>query len=226
MVMLRFNEADHALVTAAVADAERKSDGEIVTIVAERSDSYHDAALHYAVAAMLLVPALIAFLPQGTVDGISAMLLGWDAELTRFSLMTWIATFQIGLFLLVRYGLAWMPLRMALTPARAKTRRVRRRAIALFKASAEHRTLGRTGILLYVSLREHRAEIVADQAIHSKVAPEIWGEAMAVLVDNLKAGRPGEGVAKAVEAIGAVLAQHLPKTVEDTNELPDRLIEL
>jgi uncharacterized membrane protein len=33
-------------------------------------------------------------------------------------------------------------------------------------------------------------------------------------------------MAKAVEQIGIVLATCLPKTVADTNELPDRLIEL
>ena len=36
----------------------------IVTIVAGRSDSYHDVGLHYAVLAMLLVPAVFA-LAQG-----------------------------------------------------------------------------------------------------------------------------------------------------------------
>ncbi|MDP9416053.1 MAG: hypothetical protein M3Q08_18585, partial [Pseudomonadota bacterium] len=59
-----------------------------------------------------------------------------------------------------------------------------------------------------------------------KVAPELWGEAMADLVLEVKAGRPGAGVAKAVERIGSVLAQHFPKSHADRNELPDRLIEL
>jgi uncharacterized protein len=81
-------------------------------------------------------------------------------------------------------------------------------------------------ILLYLSLLEHRAEIVADEAIHGKVEPDVWGEAMAALVEGLKAGRPGEGMAGAVEKIGDVLAQCLPPTLDNPNELPDRLIEL
>jgi putative membrane protein len=95
-----------------------------------------------------------------------------------------------------------------------------------FRLGAEHRTVGRTGVLLYLSLAEHRAEIVADAAIHSKVAPEIWGQAMAALIAELKAGRPGEGMAKAVRMIGDVLAEHVPKSSADRDELPDRLIEL
>lgn len=224
--MLHFSESDHALVTAAVARAERESDGEIVTIVAAESDAYHDVGLAYAVLAMLIVPLLAALLPGEAIDDMTAALAGWHMDLTRFTLMTWLFAIQAALFLIVRYALAWRPLRMALTPKATKSRRVRRRAIALFRASAEHRTMGRTGVLLYLSLREHRAEIVADHAIASQVEPDVWADAMAVLIENVKAGRPGEGMARAVEAIGTVLAVCLSKTLGNPNELPDRLVEL
>ena len=49
---------------------------------------------------------------------------------------------------------------------------------------------------------------------------------MAALVDEVKAGRPGAGMAKAVEQVGIVLARILPPTLGDTNQIPDRLIEL
>ncbi|HEY0444861.1 MAG TPA: hypothetical protein VGD19_00245 [Allosphingosinicella sp.] len=226
MVSVRFTAEDHALVTAAVTQAERSSDGEIVTIVADKSDSYHDVGLHYAVLAMLLVPAALAALPQPAVDWASGLFLGWNEAPGRGMLMAFLFMTLAAMFLIVRYALAWMPLRMALTPASTKTRRVRRRAIELFRVGAERRTHGRTGVLLYLSLREHRAEIVADEAIVGKVAPEVWGEAMSDLIGEVKAGRPGAGMAKAVERIGAVLAEHFPKSHADTNELPDRLIEL
>jgi putative membrane protein len=224
--MLKLSETDHALVTSAVTQAERSSDGEIVTIVADKSDSYHDVGLHYAVLAMLLVPAVLAALPQSFIDWVTGVSLGWNATVGRGALMAFLVVKLAAVFLIVRFILAHMPLRMALTPGSTKSRRVRRRALELFKVGAERRTVGRTGVLLYLSLHEHRAEIVADEAIHSKVEPEVWGDAMAVLIENVKAGRPGEGMAKAVEQIGVVLAQCLPKTIEDTNEVPDRLIEL
>ena len=224
--MVSFTPVDHAEVTAAVTEAERLSDAEIVTVVTDKSDSYHDVGLHYAVLAMLLVPALLAFLPQATVDWASGLFLGWNATVTRGLLMAFLFATLAAAFLIVRYALAWMPLRMALTPASTKTRRVRRRAIELFKVAAERRTVGRTGVLLYLSLRERRAEIVADQAIVGKVAPELWGEAMADLIEEVKAGRPGAGMARAVGRIGGVLAEHFPKTAADANEIPDRLIEL
>ena len=129
-------------------------------------------------------------------------------------------------FLIVRYLLAIMPLRMLVTPKATKARRVRRRAILLFRTAAEARTRGRTGVLLYISLDEHRAELVADRAINEKVSPDAWGDAMATLVDALRQDRAGEGLAAAVTQVGAVLALHFPRATDDINELPDRLIEL
>ena len=224
--MLRMTEEDHKLVSAAVAKAERESDGEIVTIVAPRSDAYHDVGLNYAVLGMLLVPAVLAVLPQGVVDWALGLFLGWNETLARGALMAFLFVKLAAVFLIVRFALAWMPLRMALTPGATKSRRVRRRAIELFKASADRRTKGRTGILLYLSLLEHRAEIVADEAIHSKVEPDVWGEAMAVLIEHVKRGELGAGMALAVEKMGGVLAQCLPPRADNPNELSDRLIEL
>ena len=119
-----------------------------------------------------------------------------------------------------------VPLRLALTPSATKTRRVRRRSIAIFKAAAERRTVGRTGVLIYLSMAERRAEIVGDEAITKVTTPEAWGEAMAELLTEVKAGRPADGIVAAVERVGEVLKQHFPRSATDTNEIPDKLIEL
>ncbi|HWK35067.1 TPM domain-containing protein, partial [Sphingomonas sp.] len=87
-------------------------------------------------------------------------------------------------------------------------------------------TVAATGVLLYLSLDEHRAELIADESIHTKVSQDVWGAAMAALVAAVKDGRPGDGMADAVAQIGIVLAEHFPRGADDVNELPDRLIEL
>lgn len=222
---MRLTEADHARVSAAVTKAELATDGEIVTVVAGRSDAYHDVALHWTVLAMLFVLALLAWLPA-PVEWLHAMLVdAWSETPPR-----WYLTFALILmaltFLVARVVLALDALRMALTPGATKTRRVHRRALALFRTAAEKHTKAATGVLLYLSLAEHRAEIIADAAIHSKVSADVWGAAMAALITAVKDGRPGDGLAEAVAQIGKVLAEHFPRSEGDTNELPDRLIEL
>ena len=122
--------------------------------------------------------------------------------------------------------LRWMPLRLALTPRATKARRVRRRAVTVFRAAAERRTEGRTGILIYLSMGERRAEIVADEAILKLTDDTTWVEAMAALLEQVRSGRPGDGIVAAIERVGAVLAEHFPRSSADVNEIPDKLIEL
>jgi putative membrane protein len=225
MVMRSLNAEDHALVSAAIAAAEAESDGEIVAIASDQSDAYHDVGLHYAVLVAFATLALFAAAP-GLLMWWHDLFVGWSAEPSLRETLTWVLLLTLAKFLVALFLLKWRPLRMALTPGATKTRRVRRRAIMLFKTGAERRTVGRTGILIYLSLAEHRAEIVADEAITSVSTPETWGEAMTALLTEVKAGRPGEGIAAAVALIGGVLATHFPKSAEDTNEIPDKLIEL
>ena len=223
---MRIGEQDRAAIGAAVTAAEATSDAEIVAIVADRSDAYHDAVLHWALLGMLLLVAVMAAIPARFVAILDAVYGGWGGAWTMGQLLSALLVLLIVVFLLLRWATNPDPVRMRLTPAATKNRRVRARAVLLFRAAIEARTATRTGVLLYVSLAERRAEIVTDDAVLAKVSPDIWGEAMAVLVAGLKDGRAGDGVVAAVERIGTVLAEHFPYTGTDPNELPDRLIEL
>jgi putative membrane protein len=225
MVMLRLSEADHARVSMAIAEAEAKSDGEIIAIAADQSDSYHDVGLHYAVLVLFLVLTFFAAWPH-QLELWWTRIMGWTAAPSQRELLTLLLGLALFKFLVVLFLMKWMPLRLLLTPGSTKTRRVRRRAVMLFKTGGERRTIGRTGILIYLSMGERRAEIIGDEAITAVTTPESWGEAMAALITDVKAGRPGDGIVAAVERIGEVLAQHFPKSSTDTNEIPDKLIQL
>ena len=220
----QFTPDDHKIVTSAVSLAEKASDGEIVTIVTGESDHYGDVA--WAISGLvaltgLLVVSLFPEIYLGIIDWLSG---GWSgiSALPYWALFVFTALKFFG----TRLILIWKPLLFILIPPPIKKARVRRRAISLFRVSTDHRTVGRTGILLYLSMREHRAEIVADDAIVAKVEPAIWGEAMVTLIDLVRADKPGEGMAEAVRQMGIVLSEHFPKTDQNPNELPDKLIEL
>lgn len=217
---------DHAKVSAAIAAAEATSDGEIVAVATPLSDAYHDVALHWAVAVMIGTIALFAWQPGLLRFWFDLLLGGWRPEPALGELLTLLLVLAVAKFTAVLLLLKYMPLRLALTPAATRTRRVRRRAVAVFKAAAERRTAGRTGILIYLSMGERRAEIVADQAITSVTTPDMWGEAMTALVAEVKRGRPAAGIVAAIELVGVVLTEHFPRSSTDTNEIPDKLIEL
>ena len=226
MVMQRLSEQDHQRVSAAIAAAEKASDGEIVAVVTDLSDPYHDVALHWSVLVLIAVLAWAAASPSCLTWWYETFMGGWGLEPSLRELLTFLMILAVVKFTAVLLILKYMPLRLALTPGATKTRRVRRRAISIFKAGAERRTVGRTGILIYLSMGERRAEIVADDAIVKVTTPETWGEAMAALLVEVKAGRMADGMIAAIEQVGVVLAEHFPRSSTDTNEIPDKLIEL
>ena len=222
----RLSAADHARVSAAVAAAEGHSAGEIVTIVTDRSDGYTDIALAWATFAAVTALTVLSIWPDHYLGLYDRLLGDWGAEWTHRGVMALATAIAVIKFIAVMLIQLWQPLKFWLIPPIVKAARVRMRAVTCFKVGAERRTHGRTGILIYVSLREHRAEIVADAAIAARVSPEVWGEAMAAMLAEIRAGRLAAGLVAAVDKVGAVLAEHFPRAEDDRNELPDRLIEV
>lgn len=219
-------DAERARVAAAVSAAEANTAGEIVTILAGRSDEYRDVALAWAALAGLLALCALALAPQFYLHLYDRLTGAWVQEWAPGQVLGLAALIVTIKFAAAWLVLLWRPLRLALVPAPIRHARVRARAVTCFRVGAERRTTGHTGILIYLSLAEHRAEIVADAAIAARVAPEVWGAAMAAMLTELKAGRMADGLIAAVERVGAVLAEHFPRAADDVNELPNRLIEV
>ena len=124
----QFTETDHAIVVAAVADAERLTTGEIVTIVTDLSDHYDDIAMAWASAIAFIALVSYATFPEfymGLIDSFSG---GWRHEYTTEEyaafLLAAVALKWIGTWFILK----WMPLRFALTPKAKKLARVRSRA--------------------------------------------------------------------------------------------------
>ncbi len=219
-------EMDHERISLAVHEAEAATSGEIVTITADSSDRYDDVALWWSIVVAIFALGWVTIFPDfyiGLVDRLTGnWAIDWTAHRTLELALTIVVAKFVGMWLLM----LWRPLRLFLTPGAILSKRVRRRAIACFKVGAERRTVGRTGILIYLSLAEHRAEIVADEAIHAKVANGVWGDAMADMIAHVREGRIADGMIAAVRDVGVILTAHFPRADDDRNELPDRLIEL
>jgi putative membrane protein len=219
-------DEDRASVSAAVSAVERHTAGEVVTIVTGQSDDYAEIALLWSALVAFLALAVLALFPDFYLGIYDRLTGGWVQEWQPrgvFAVALVVAVLKFSAMWLLQL---WRPLRLLLVPGPVKHHRVRARAITCFKVGAERRTHGRTGILIYLSMAERRAEIVADEAIAAKVAPEVWGDAMAAMLVHIREGRIAEGMVAAIGKVGEVLAEHFPLGEGDTNELPDRLIEV
>lgn len=224
--MAHLTNEQHAIVTDAVAKAELETSGEIVTVLADRSDSYNDVALLWSAAIAFSAMSLFALLPRPFLDLWDTLIGGWSHEWTTGEIASMTIALGLIAFLAMWAVQSIDAVRFALIPAPLKTTRAHDRAVQHFKVGAESRTHGRTGILIYLSMAEHRAEIVADRPIAEKVDAQVWGEAMGDMLAEIGEGRVAEGMAAGVRDVGFVLAQHFPRADDDVNELPDRLIEV
>lgn len=204
--MALFTTQEAERISAAITQAERKTSGEIVAVVAESSDSY------------LYVPFLWAAL--------LALLVPWP--LIHF---TWMQVQYIYLIQLVVFAalvvLLWPKwVRTALVPRGLRQSHAKRRATEQFLVQNLHTTSGRTGVLIFVSVAERHAEVLADQGIDAKVPPSTWQTIVDDLTREIGNGRAADGFVGAITAAGEHLAQHFPPGTVDPNELPDHLIIL
>ncbi|MBT8388311.1 MAG: hypothetical protein HKM91_07750 [Altererythrobacter sp.] len=216
----------HKIVSDAVGAAELTTSGEIVTVLADRSDGYGDVALLWSAVAGFTAMSLFALFPKWFMDLWDRLIGGWGHEWTTGELASMTIALGLIAFAIMWLVQQWDPFRFALVPGPLKTSRAHDAAIKHFKVGAERRTHGRTGVLIYLSMQEHRAEIVADEPIAEKVQAEVWGDAMADMLEQIKRGCIAEGMAAGVRDVGAVLSEHFPRAEDDQNELPDRLIEV
>ncbi|WP_375268677.1 TPM domain-containing protein [Phenylobacterium sp.] len=226
------NDEDRAKVKAAVRSAERRTTGELYCVIAEESSDYRETPFIWAGLAALAAPAILLLagvevsVPDAFVPWTAAQA-GAAAEQAVRGALTMALVLQAGLFVAVAAIGSITPFRRFMTPRSVKQDRARRRAEELFLAKNLHQTRERTGVLVFVSLAEHAAEIRADEGISAVVEQAEWDAAVAALVAEARAGRPADGLAKAVEMVGDILARRFPADATDNpNELPDSVVEL
>lgn len=215
---------DEARVAAAIAAAEATTSGEIVCTLSMERHRYVEWVLGLAAGlgfAVPLVAALLGFGPERW-----AALLGiWRAHgLSDVRAVELFALAQVLVALVATLALWWSPLAQRFAPMSMRRERVHEIALKQFLARGLHVTAARTGVLIHVSVADHVVEVIADEAIYTRVDPEVWAEATAALLDGLKRGDPAGGFEAAIGLVGRILAEHFPPCPDNPDELPNRLL--
>lgn len=105
---------------------------------------------------------------------------------------------------------------------------IRERALSLFGKLRVWDTEHNNGVLIYVLLVEHDIEIVADRGLARHIAPDQWQPLVAHMAQAFAQGRFEEGLAHAIDEVGALLERHFPAAAGQAgvNELPDPVVDL
>lgn len=194
-------------VSDAIDKVEEKTDAELVTVLAAQSDNYHYIPTLWAAVIAMLVPGVLLF--------------------TNFWLETLdIFLAQIFVFVLLALLFRWPPLMLKLVPKQVRFWRASNMARRQFLEQNLHHTQGETGLLLFVSEAEHYVEIIADRGISQHISDDQWQEIINDFVTKVKLGRSVEGFVDAIEKCGELLAEKVPASDNNHNELSNHLIVL
>ena len=200
------NEAQQKEISSAIAEVEKNTDAELVTVLAKRADNYYYIPTLWAAVIALLVPILIKFTPLW-LTGDELLLMQW----TVFIVLA--IVFHIPFIM------------MKLVPKKVRYWRASNLARRQFLENNLHHTKNGMGVLIFVSEAEHYVEIIADQGISQHVSNDEWLTIVNAFVAKVKAGQTKEGFLNCINSCGALLKQHAPAS-EEKNELPNHLIVL
>jgi putative membrane protein len=198
------DESARTRIEIAIGEVERHTSGEVVVATVPASDDYTDVALAYGAALAIAVAAATHWL--------------WPS----FSTM-WLLSLQCGVVLGCMLAFRAGAVLRALVPKARLTESVERRAREAFLEHALFATRERTGVLILISELEHRVAILGDEGINAHVRAEGWHAHVERIVAAVQSGRAAEGICEVIAAIGAVLTEHLPARVDDTDELDNRV---
>lgn len=207
MVALHLDEGLRERLARRVAEAERRTRAEFVTLIARRASRPGPGL---ALAAALFALALAGLL--------------WAAGAVRDFPRLYLL--QAAIMLLAGLAYLWPPAATALQPRARREAAARALAEASFTRLGLHRTGTRGGVLLFVALAERHVEILADEAAALALPEDTWRRAVEIFTQELRQGDLDGGLAVTLNFLAERLAQALPRLPGDRIELSDRLVVL
>lgn len=198
----KFDQTISDALATAVREIEETTDAELVIVVRGRSGIYRH--VDYLGGAILAFAGLIFVLFSP-----------FDFH-TYWVPVDVLVLFVAGAFICSRSDV----LRRFLTTRKFRAQAARNGAAAMFYEAGIANTHAENGLLIYLSLLERRLEIIADRGILKAVPPLKWNHAVFELKQLAHDPEPQKFV-KAARELGKVLAEHMPATGENPNELAD-----
>ncbi len=204
--MTLLTESEAKQVADAISEVERKTDAELVAVLARQSDDYRYIPTLWSALIALVSPGIILFMPFWLDVGEVLLI-------------------QLIVFVVMVVLLRIPPVMRRIIPTSVKTWRASNLARRQFLENNLHHTKGETGVLIFVSEVERYVEIIADRGVTPYVSDADWQEIVNEFTGLVHDGKTLEGFLHTIEKCGELLAEHIPATSEK-DELPNHLILL
>jgi putative membrane protein len=215
-----FSAEEKKRIEAAIGEAEARTAGEIVPVVATASGRYDRGEDLFGLVCAIIALVVAWWLWQGIVVTPTEWALRYDLALG----LPVIVIVVVAAFLLGAVVATYVPaLRLPFISSGEMQEEVERSAAAAFQRFRVRRTAAGTGVLIYVSLYERVVRVLGDDAINAKVVQAEWDAVCTLAVEGLRANRGAAGLADAVRKAGELLSRHFPRQPDDRDELVNEL---
>jgi putative membrane protein len=206
-------EAELEQIETCVREVERTTRGEIVVLVAPGSHHYPLADLRGA--ATFAIPAAVVL-----ARTVGPLLWAGPHDLWIF------LGFFFPLFFFCREIVTRLPrLKRLFVSEKEMGHEVREAATIQFFLKGLFRTREETGVLIYLSVFEGKVWVLGDRGVDAAVPPGFWQGVVDQVVAGVKEGRPAAAICTAVGRIRGVLVEKFPVASDNTNELPNLIVD-
>lgn len=189
-----------------IGDIEQKSSAELVAVIARKSGEYTHIWAFFALFCMFLVSFFALFF----IDFSSLVL--W-AQLFTFSVI------YLFCYLNENSCIRYLPKSFRYSKASDF-------AHISFHNLGLDSTKTKSAIMFFVSMDERYVKIITDSTIKAKLDDSYWQNIVDIFVQDVRKGKFTKGYLQAIQNCSETLIKHFPIQEDDTNELPNEVIEL
>lgn len=198
----KFDKSAGDAIAEAIRQIEKQTSAEMVVVVRGRSGIYRHADYLFGAIVALIGLVFVLFSP-----------IEFHTYWIPFDV---IALFIAGTWISSRGD--WI--RRTFTTKKFRANAARAGASAMFYEAGIANTSAENGLLIYLSLLERRLEVIADRGILKAVPPLKWNQCVFELKQVGRQATPQKFI-EGLRLTGKLLAEHLPATGENPNELAD-----
>lgn len=219
---LSLSEKDLADIKDAIANAEKKTNGEIALAATSESSDYSFFELFASVILGAVTFALLLVFNAHIESFIGGLF--WQEKNWYVPAFYGFVEFAvIGLF----FCFANIPaIDRIVIPRNVRKTKVYNRALKSFVESGTYQTKDHTGIQIFISCMEREVRIVADSGINPKIEQKEWDSLAQTLARGIREKKTAEALVSVISQCGDLLERNFPAKKENPNELPDGLVIL
>jgi putative membrane protein len=202
-----FTNEEKDRIEAAVREVEKRTSGEVVPMVVSESYDYPRSEIIGAGCSALAL----------------AVTLSW--AFGNSSVWGFLPIFLLA-YLPFKVIIRQVPsLKKLLISQKEIAEEVEERALVAFIENGLHQTREGTGILILLSLFEHRVYVLADHGINHAAPQETWDKVVQMVTDGIHQQRACDALCEAIAFCGDLLAKDFPPRHDDTDELPNMIVD-